>query len=389
MQSVTGKRPPPALTAQLRAEADGNPFFVEELVKHLAADGRLFAEDGGSRRRRRRGCGRARGPAAAPGPPSATALGPVPGGPQPRRRRRAGRRHRPAFGGRGRRRAGDGLGGGGVDRGGPGCGWRARRFCHALLRQASLAELSAIRRRRLHLRVAEALQAFTATTPSTQGRSPTTSNRRGRLPTRRRLFASSSGPLVARSSPPPTRTPSTGSGGTRLACGQGPRHEGEAAGRPRVRAARPGLERRGQCELAAALDEIDAGGGATAALTAELSGRLGRYLDATGGLDQAIAVLDRGLRAVGLDATVDRSRLLSALGYARTLTGDPRRDGLRRRGGVDRRRAGRRSPSCGRPGIADGPGVHGWPPAQCVETADEAEKALWPVARSGMPSRPR
>jgi hypothetical protein len=50
---------------------------------------------------------------------------------------------------------------------------------------------------------------------------------------------------------------------------------------------------------------------------------LGRYLDATGGLDQAVAVLRRGLRAVGAESTAERSRLLSALAYTLVLSGEP------------------------------------------------------------------
>lgn len=62
--------------------------------------------------------------------------------------------------------------------------------------------------------------------------------------------------------------------------------------------------------------------GAARALVAELSRALGRYLDAIGGLDQAVAVLERGLRAAGEPGSVERSRLTAALGYVHTLRGD-------------------------------------------------------------------
>jgi class 3 adenylate cyclase/tetratricopeptide (TPR) repeat protein len=41
-----GSRPPPALTSVLYAETEGNPFFLEEVFRHLSEAGRLLDENG-------------------------------------------------------------------------------------------------------------------------------------------------------------------------------------------------------------------------------------------------------------------------------------------------------------------------------------------------------
>lgn len=43
---LSGRQPPQALVKAIDAQTDGLPFFVEEVYKHLAEEGRLFAEDG-------------------------------------------------------------------------------------------------------------------------------------------------------------------------------------------------------------------------------------------------------------------------------------------------------------------------------------------------------
>ena len=46
---LAGQNPPPRLVEVLYGEAEGNPFFTEEVFKHLAEEGRLFDADGGFR----------------------------------------------------------------------------------------------------------------------------------------------------------------------------------------------------------------------------------------------------------------------------------------------------------------------------------------------------
>ncbi len=43
---MAGQEPPPRLVEVLYAETEGNPFFTEEVFKHLAEEGRLFDADG-------------------------------------------------------------------------------------------------------------------------------------------------------------------------------------------------------------------------------------------------------------------------------------------------------------------------------------------------------
>ena len=44
--ALSGQEPPPLLVAAVHAETQGNPFFTEEVFKHLAEEGRLYDEDG-------------------------------------------------------------------------------------------------------------------------------------------------------------------------------------------------------------------------------------------------------------------------------------------------------------------------------------------------------
>src|SRR5919108_5038919 len=47
--ALGGREPPATVVAVINAETDGNPFFIEEVVKQLKDDGRLFDPDGGWR----------------------------------------------------------------------------------------------------------------------------------------------------------------------------------------------------------------------------------------------------------------------------------------------------------------------------------------------------
>jgi DNA-binding SARP family transcriptional activator/class 3 adenylate cyclase/tetratricopeptide (TPR) repeat protein len=44
--ALSGQEPPPSLVQVVHAETEGNPFFVEEVFKHLAEEGRLLGPDG-------------------------------------------------------------------------------------------------------------------------------------------------------------------------------------------------------------------------------------------------------------------------------------------------------------------------------------------------------
>jgi class 3 adenylate cyclase/DNA-binding SARP family transcriptional activator len=44
--ALTGQEPPASLVQAVHAETEGNPFFVEEVFKHLAEEGRLLGPDG-------------------------------------------------------------------------------------------------------------------------------------------------------------------------------------------------------------------------------------------------------------------------------------------------------------------------------------------------------
>jgi class 3 adenylate cyclase/tetratricopeptide (TPR) repeat protein len=49
LTALAGQTPPPALVETLYSETEGNPFFVEEVYRYLAEDGRLFDAEGGFR----------------------------------------------------------------------------------------------------------------------------------------------------------------------------------------------------------------------------------------------------------------------------------------------------------------------------------------------------
>ena len=46
MRALSGQEPPPSLVQAIYSETEGNPFFVEEVFKHLAEEGKLFDAQG-------------------------------------------------------------------------------------------------------------------------------------------------------------------------------------------------------------------------------------------------------------------------------------------------------------------------------------------------------
>jgi predicted ATPase len=46
LAALSGQTPPPSLARVVFAETEGNPFFVEEIFRHLAEEGKLFDETG-------------------------------------------------------------------------------------------------------------------------------------------------------------------------------------------------------------------------------------------------------------------------------------------------------------------------------------------------------
>jgi DNA-binding SARP family transcriptional activator len=46
LRAMSGQEPPPSLVAAVHAETEGNPFFTEEVFKHLAEEDRLYGADG-------------------------------------------------------------------------------------------------------------------------------------------------------------------------------------------------------------------------------------------------------------------------------------------------------------------------------------------------------
>ena len=46
LRALSGQEPPPSLVAAVHSETQGNPFFTEEVFKHLVEEGRLFTEEG-------------------------------------------------------------------------------------------------------------------------------------------------------------------------------------------------------------------------------------------------------------------------------------------------------------------------------------------------------
>ncbi|MDQ3978087.1 MAG: AAA family ATPase, partial [Actinomycetota bacterium] len=164
IRSITGHVPPDAFSSHLQEEADGNPFFVQELVKHLDAEEHLYAEDGRFRadlggrplpvpaslrlilghrlHQLSSPCRDVVKLAAVAGRDVDVELLAAAGGSAEDSLMEA-VEEAMASGVLAARAAGD---------------EEAVGFSHALLRQAALAELSAMRRRRLHLQVAEALR---------------------------------------------------------------------------------------------------------------------------------------------------------------------------------------------------------------------------------------
>ena len=43
-RALSGQTPPPSLARIIFDETEGNPFFVEEVFRHLAEEGKLFDE---------------------------------------------------------------------------------------------------------------------------------------------------------------------------------------------------------------------------------------------------------------------------------------------------------------------------------------------------------
>ena len=46
LAAMSGQTPPPSLTRVVFEQTEGNPFFVEEVFRHLSEEGRLFDETG-------------------------------------------------------------------------------------------------------------------------------------------------------------------------------------------------------------------------------------------------------------------------------------------------------------------------------------------------------
>ena len=213
-------------------ETEGNPFFIEEVVRHLptptAARGARAAERGA--RGRPRGH---RAPAGAPGRPVPRDGGRLGGRPRVRLRRARQRRRRP----RGRARGGA-RGGRRGARGARGRGpRRPLPFAHALVRATLYDDVSALRRARLHGRVGggdpRAPRAPAGPAPL---RSPTTSPRP-------RRSGSPAARSTSRSRPPAGPTGSW----------PGRRRRGTTAARSRCASSRVTTDERTRCELLLAL----------------------------------------------------------------------------------------------------------------------------------------
>lgn len=314
---LTGQPPPAAFAGRLAAEADGNPFFVEELVKHLAAERPISTGD-------------------LPVPESLRLLL----GHKLQRLSPPARELVNLVGVAGRDVAADLVAGAlGIDEERlvdavddalavgvlvpAGAGEDELAFGHALMRQAALAELSPLRRRRLHYRLATALRNRHGEDPEHAGEiadhlaqagagaDPADLLRFLELAGRRSLESAAYEDALDR---------------FRRALELAP--AGDAGARARLLAGL-GYAQRGtgshDCAHASWMDALallEASAEPDRALAAELSRALGRYLDATGGLNQAVAVLERGLQALGAKASAERSRLTAALSYVHTLRGD-------------------------------------------------------------------
>jgi tetratricopeptide (TPR) repeat protein len=331
--ALCGRTPPPGVSARLRADTDGNPFFVEELCKHLAEGGRLYGEDGEIRaelateevdlpdslrfilghrlERLSPSCRKVLNVAAVIGRDldvelladiagvdddalldavdealTAGVLVAAPAGFGPA--------------------AGDQL-----------------TFSHALVRQAALGELSGIRRARLHLEVAAALK-----------------RRHGQDPERAAEIADHLQRAGAGADPATTASYLLLAGRRSL---ESAAYEDAAARLRRALALVPETDRARRAEILAdlgyaargmagleealqswsdALELLDGAPEADVALVGKVCRALGRNLDNTGRLDDAFSVVQRGLRMVGDRSGAERSRLLSAMAYTLGLRGD-------------------------------------------------------------------
>jgi tetratricopeptide (TPR) repeat protein len=325
--AVSGRVPPPTLAARLWADGDGNPFFVQALLAHLTTEHRLYDEDGLFR----------------------ADLGSQPLGVPESLRLLLGHRLRrlsepcrrtlnvAAVLGRDvdvdlLAAATEGVAEDVLDAVEEaltagvlvGDGGERIGFSHALVRAAALAELPAARRRLLHLNVASALRRLHGDDPLHAAEIADHLEQAGRAaetPTKVHYLE-----LAARRSLE-SAAYEDALGRVERALALGPAGL-DAPTRARLLAAR-GHAQRGlgrpddaNASWLEAFDVLEADPGRDVTLTAELSRALGRYLDATGGLTSAIAIVERGLGLVGTDHPVERSWLRSAHGYALILSAD-------------------------------------------------------------------
>ena len=150
VRRVAGVQPDPAVVAALTERTGGNPFYLRESARLLASEGELVATSRGPGGRARRAAAPVR--AAARGVGGGAAAG--------RRDRSGGRRRRAGAGRRGRRGAGARRAGRRHGRR-PAAGARARGRSGSRTpwsARCSTADLSRLRRGRLHARVAAALE---------------------------------------------------------------------------------------------------------------------------------------------------------------------------------------------------------------------------------------
>jgi predicted ATPase len=46
VRALSGREPPGSVVNAIAAETEGNPFFIEEVYRHLLEEGRLLDEQG-------------------------------------------------------------------------------------------------------------------------------------------------------------------------------------------------------------------------------------------------------------------------------------------------------------------------------------------------------
>ena len=328
VEALSGRVPPPALASRLWADGDGNPFFVQELFKHLGAERRLYTDDGDFR------------------PDVASQSLPLPDSLRlllGQRLQRLSERCRGLLGlaavvardvdpdllvaateededqvlGAVDEAVATGVL---VTRQGPG-GADRLGFSHALLREAVLDGLTGLRRRRLHLRVADALRARYGEEPEHAAEIADHLDQAGS-----RADPAVTVRFLALAADRSLQSAAYEDAARRFTRALDLVAAGDAVGRARLLAGL-GYAHRGMARFddatstwLAALDLLE-GEGTDVNLAAELCRALGRYLDATGGLEHAIAVIRRGLGMVGSAPSAERSWLQSALGYTLALTG--------------------------------------------------------------------